>query len=63
MVLKNTIHKTSDHFLIEYVVFVLILKNDIKNEKFHFAPNLCEIRKEMLKNKEVNFKNDLQIRS
>ena len=26
-----------------HVVFVLIVKNVIKNEKFDFAPNLCEV--------------------
>ena len=29
---------TSEHFFIGHVVFVLILKNIIKNEKFDFAP-------------------------
>ena len=42
--LKKT-YFTSEHFLIGQVVFVLIVKSDIKNEKFYFAPNLCEIRK------------------
>ena len=27
------------------VLFVLNVKNVIKNEKFYFAPNLCEMRK------------------
>ena len=34
-----------DYVLIGQAVFVLILKNLIKNEKLHFVPNLCEIRK------------------
>ena len=39
------IHKfTLEHFLIGHVVFVLIVKNVIKNEKFYFASNPCEIR-------------------
>ena len=36
---------TLKHFCVGHVVFVLIIKNVIKNEKFDFAPNLCEIRK------------------
>ena len=40
------IHKfISEHFFIGHIVFVLIVKNVIKNKKFHFSPNLCEIRK------------------
>ena len=31
---------TVDHFFIGYVVFVLIVKNFIKNKKFYFALNL-----------------------
>ena len=50
-VVDNIVHPkkiyrfTSDHFSIGRVVFVLIVKNIIKDEKFHFAPNLCGIRK------------------
>ena len=43
--LKNIYKYSSGHFLIGHVLFVLIVKNVIKNEIFHFAPNLCEIRK------------------
>ena len=43
--LKKIYKFTSEHFLIGTVVFVLIVKNFIKNEKFYFASNLCEIRK------------------
>ena len=35
----------AEHFLFGYVVFFLIVKNVIKNEKFYFVPNLCELRK------------------
>ena len=33
-----------DHFLMKRTVFVLIVKNVIKNEKFNFPEKLCEIR-------------------
>ena len=33
-----------DHFLEKPTVFVLIVKNVIKNEKFNFPDKLCEIR-------------------
>ena len=33
-----------DHFLIKRTVFVLIVKNVIKNKKFHFPDKLCDIR-------------------
>ena len=34
-----------ERFLIGHVVFDLIVKKRYKNEKFHFALNLCEIGK------------------
>ena len=43
--LKEIYKFPEDFFLIGHVVFVLIVKNVIKNEKFHFTPNLCEIGK------------------
>ena len=43
--LKKIYKFTSEHFLIRHVVFILIVKNVIKNENFHFAPNLYRIRK------------------
>ena len=33
-----------DHFLIKRTVFVLIVKNVIKNQKFNFPDKLCDIR-------------------
>ena len=42
---KKIYKVTSDYFLIRHVVYVLIVKDVIKNKKFHFAPNLCGIRK------------------
>ena len=33
---------TSDHFLIEHVVFILICKKHHQKEKFHFGSNLCD---------------------
>ena len=58
--LKKIYKFTSEHFLIGHVVFVLIVKNVIKNEKFHFAPNLCEKRKKWWEIKCLSQK-DLQI--
>ena len=34
-----------NHFLIKRTVFVLIVKNVIKNQKFNFPDKLCEIRR------------------
>ena len=42
--LKKIYKFTSEHFLFGHVLFVLIIKNFIKNEKFYFAPNLYLIR-------------------
>ena len=45
------------HFLIKRTVFVLIVKNVIKNQKFIFPDKLCDIYTEqMLRNKIVRFK-------
>ena len=33
-----------DHFLMKRTVFVLIVKNVIKNQKFNFPDKLCDIR-------------------
>ena len=44
-----------DHFLIKCTVFVLNVKNVIKNQKFNFLDKLCDIQK-MLRNKIVRFK-------
>ena len=45
-----------DHFLIKCAVFVLNVKNVIKNQKFNFSDKLCDIQKKMLRNKIVRFK-------
>ena len=34
-----------NHFLIKCTVFVVIVKNVIKNKKFNFPDKLCETRK------------------
>ena len=43
-----------DHFLIKRTVFVLIVKNVIKNQKFNF-PDKLKHTKKMLRNKIVRF--------
>ena len=58
--LKKIYKFTSDNFLIEQVLFVLIVRNFIKNEKFQFAPNLCEIRRNV-KKQNCLFQKDLQL--
>ena len=50
----------SEYILIEQVVFVLIVKNLIKNEKFYFASNLYE---KNVKIGNFSFRKDLQISS
>ena len=42
--LKEIYNFGFDHFLIKRTVFVLILKNVIKNQKFNFPDKLCDIR-------------------
>ena len=54
--LKNIYKFTLEHFLIGHVVFVLIEKNVFKNEKFHFVPNPCGMRKKCLKTKLFDLK-------
>ena len=47
-----------DHFLMKCTVFVLIVKNVIKNQKFNFSDKLCDIKKNFshaLKNQKFNF--------
>ena len=53
--LKEIYNFDFDHFLIKRTVFVLIVKNFIKNQKFNFPDTLCDIKK-MLKNKNFCFK-------
>ena len=43
--LKKIYNFYFDHFLIKRTVFVLIVKNVIKNQKFNFPDKLCDIRK------------------
>ena len=54
--LKKIYKFISEYFLIGRVVWILIVKNVIKNDKFNFAPNLCEVRKKMLGKKIFRFK-------
>ena len=57
--LKEIYNFDFDHILIKRTVFVLIVKNVIKNQKFNFPDKLlCDIcTKKMLQNKIVRFKN------
>ena len=42
--LKEIYNFDFDHFLKKRTVFVLIVKNVIKNKKFNFSDKLCDIR-------------------
>ena len=42
--LKKIYNFDFDHFLIKRMVFVLIVKNVIKNQKFNFPDKLCDIQ-------------------
>ena len=42
--LKKIYNFNFDHFLVKRTVFVLIVKNVIKNQKFNFPDKLCDIR-------------------
>ena len=42
--LKKIYNFDFDHFLIKRTVFVLIVKNVIKNQKFNFPDKLCDIQ-------------------
>ena len=44
--LKEIYNFDFDHFLIKRTVFVLIVKNVIKNQKFNFPDKLYDIRNE-----------------
>ena len=46
--LKKIYNFEFDHFLIKRTVFVLIVKNVIKNQKFNFPDKLCDIRNKCL---------------
>ena len=50
-----------DHFLIKRTVFVLFVKNVIKNKKFNFSGKLCDIQKKNVKKQNCSFQKDLQI--
>ena len=54
--LKEIYNFGFDHFLIKRTVFVLIVKNVIKNQKLNFSDKLCDIQKKMLRNKMIRFK-------
>ena len=41
--LKEIYNFDFDHFLIKRTVFVLIVTNVIKNQKFNFPDKLCDI--------------------
>ena len=43
--LKEIYNFDFDHFLVKRTVFVLIVKNIIKNQKFNFTDKLCDIRR------------------
>ena len=43
--LKKIYNFDFDHFLIKRTIFVLIVKNVIKNQKLNFSDKLCDIQK------------------
>ena len=49
-----------DHFLTKCTVFVLIVKNVIKNQKFNFQGKLCDVQKNVMK-QNCLFQKDLRI--
>ena len=53
--LKEIYHFDLEQFLIKRTIFVLIVKNVIKNQTFHFSDKLCDIQKNV-KNEIVRFK-------
>ena len=53
--LKEICNFDFDYFLIKCTVFVLIVKNVIKNQKFNFPDKLCDIRNKCW-NKIIRFK-------
>ena len=54
--LKEIYNFDLDHFLIKRTVFILIMKNVIKNKKLNFSDKLCDIQKKILRYKIVRFK-------
>ena len=53
--LKKIYNFDFDHFLVKRTIFVLIVKNVIKNQKFNF-PDKLRHTKQMLRNKIIRFK-------
>ena len=51
--LKKIYNFNFDHFLIKRTVFVLIVKNVIKNQKFNFPDKLCDIRNKIIRLKKI----------
>ena len=49
-----------DHFLIKCTVFVLNVKNVIKNQKFNFSDKLCD-KKKNVEEQNCSFQKDVQI--
>ena len=49
-----------DHFLIKCKVFVLDVKNVIKNQKLNFSDKLCNIKKNV-EEQNCSFQKDVQI--
>ena len=47
--LKETYKFYLDHFLIKRTIFVLIVKNVIKNRNFNFAAKQCKIQQNVKK--------------
>ena len=57
---KNIYQFYFDPFLIKCTVFVLIVKNVIKHQKFNFPDKLCDIQKNVTE-QNCSFQKDLQI--
>ena len=49
-----------DHFFIKCTVFVLNVKNVIKNQKFNFSDKICDIQKNV-EEQYCSFQKDVQI--
>ena len=58
--LKEIYNFGFDHFLIKRTVFVLIVKNVIKNQKFNFPDKLCDAQKNVTE-QNCSFQKDVQI--
>ena len=51
--LKKIYNFDFDNFLIKRTLFVLIVKNVIKNQKFNFPDKLCDIRNKIIRFKKI----------